>query len=66
MNTSITKHLMFTKYFFIPFKTSLSIVSHCQTDITLIKKAAYIKNLYSVSSILYDELYMVNYYKHSN
>jgi len=57
---------MFIKYFCIPFQTSLSIVSHCQTDVTLLKKTAYIKNLYSVSNILYDELYMVNYYKHSN
>jgi len=56
MNTSITKHLMFTKYFFITFQTSLGMVSHCQTDITLIKKTAYIKNLYSVTSI-----YMMNY-----
>jgi hypothetical protein len=66
MSISITKHLMFTKYFFIPFQTSLNMVSHCEIDITLMKKLHLLK-IDIVSSILYDELYnMVKYYKHSN
>jgi len=56
MNTNITKHLMFTKYFFIPFHTSLSMVSHCQTDITLIKKLLTLK-IY----ILCPAYYMMDY-----
>jgi len=47
---------MFTKYFFIPFHTSLSMVSHCQTDITLIKKLLTLK-IY----ILCPAYYMMDY-----
>jgi len=56
MNGSITKHLMFTKYFCIPFQTSLSIVSCCQTDVTLIKKKHTLK-IY----ILCPAYYTMNY-----